>query len=127
MNTYRKLTNQELQNLLSPYGLKDTSKGITTPKNYLDYFKTYYPPSAFSALVSYHSEYNDNTYDNTVAYVAIYDEKGDELLPIKGKGKAARAEWSNMFNNTEDSNEPLEDRVILIKTPKLPDLYILEP
>ena len=50
-----------------------------------DFVAKHYPEGAFRVEIEPHSEYNDQTYDNYLQYIAVYDKDGNELHPFDGK------------------------------------------
>lgn len=127
---YRKLSAKDLNVLLEKLGFRLTHKDSEALGKIREYIQQYYPEGASSVLVSYNSEYNDNTYDVSVQYVAVYDKDQNELLPLKDKAREARSQWSNIFHCNDGGydgpREPVEDKVWLLNTNALPDLYVLE-
>jgi hypothetical protein len=122
---YRKLTESELKLL-----------GITTPsdtyKLHRDFAKKYYPSNATTMVLALDSEYNDNTYENTIKYVVVYDVDGNELPPLKATAKQCRDGWSELYipgtsNITgwgpHESREEMSDLIIQL-TNVLPELYV---
>lgn len=92
---------------------------------YRDFVKKYYPVSAVLAEVIVDSEYNDNTYDNQVQMVVVYDGNGDELVPNKSTAKECRAGMRHLGlpGDKYGSSEP-EESFFVSMNPKLPDLYV---
>ncbi len=128
---YRKLTQDEIKSLLTRFGSKLDKSNDNELSKYQGYAKKYYPSETVSFLVSYNSEYNDEGYDVSVQYVAAYDVNGNELLPLKDTAKEAREKWSDTFYRECTSNygsfqEPVDDLVINLVKPKLPELYVKE-
>ena len=128
MNTYRRAT---LQDLAKIGYVPNTEKYY----KHMAFAKKYYPPEATTMVIVVHSEYNDNTYDNSFQYIIVYDKDGNELPPLKKTAKECREQW-NIHNlpipNTRDghygaseSDEPLDDVVIPL-TIDVPEFYIKE-
>jgi hypothetical protein len=124
---YRRLTTEELKKL-----------GITSnfekTEVYRRFAKSYYPNTAHTMLLAINSEYNDNTYDNSVKYVVVYDKEGNEIPPNKKTATNCRDDWYNLpiphcsnydYQNGGESNEPIDDLVIQL-TDELPELYVKE-
>jgi hypothetical protein len=122
---YRKLTESELKLL-----------GITTPsaayKLHRDFAKRYYPSNATTLVLALDSEYNDNTYNNTIKYVVVYDVDGNELPPLKATAKQCRDGWSKLDipgtseicgYGPHESREEMSDLIIQL-TNELPELYV---
>ena len=122
---YRKLTSSELKLL-----------GITAPsaayKLHIDFAKKYYPSNATTMVLALDSEYNDNTYENTIKYVVVYDVDGNELPPLKATAKQCRDGWielnipgtSNIDGySPNESHDEMSDLIIQL-TNVLPELYV---
>jgi hypothetical protein len=122
---YKKLTESELKLL-----------GITAPsaayKLHIDFAKKYYPSNATTMVLALHSEYNDNTYENTIKYAVVYDVDGNELPPLKATAKQCRDEWiqlnipgtSNICGySPNESHDEMSDLIIQL-TNVLPELYM---
>lgn len=120
---YRKLTNSELEQL----GIKTSNLKKYDP--FISFAKQYYPANAHSMLIVYRSEYNDETYNNSLKYIVVYDENGNELPPIKNTARRCRAEWENLpmvSNNSHgQTDEPMDDVIIHLKSPPV-ELYVKE-
>jgi hypothetical protein len=80
------------------------------------------------------SEYNDSTYDNTIKYVIVYDDNGNELPPLKNTAKECRTGWATLpipgtnvghYSGGLESDEHLEDVIIRLNN-VMPDLYVKE-
>lgn len=116
---FRKLTSAELEVF-----------GIVIPttkyKAHVAFAKKYYPPEATSLVMCINSEYNDNTYDNNLAYIIVYDKNGNELPPLKTTAKECREKWFDLpvpgMSKYGSSEEPVEN--VSIPLVELPDLYI---
>jgi hypothetical protein len=122
MENYRKLTEQEL----SKFGIKtfvnDSSSKLHN--SYREFVKRYYPANADLIEVIVHSEYNDNTYDNGVQMVVVYDSNGDEITPNKKTASECRQNMASIgIGNNYSTNEPIESFFIHM-TPKVPQLYV---
>lgn len=119
----RKLNKEEIRSLYN------TLAGHFSPPTELQVavqkmVKKYYPDTAVSAVVTVHSEYNDQGYDNHASYVGIYDATGKELLPIDNEAaKAARGGWHDLPVPSE-SDEQLGDISLFLSTQPLPALYV---
>jgi hypothetical protein len=122
---YKKLTESELKLL-----------GITTPsaayKLHRDFAKRYYPSNATTMVLALDSEYNDNTYENNIKYVVVYDVDGNELPPLKATAKQCRDGWielnipgtSNICGySPNESRDEMSDLIIQL-TNVLPELYV---
>ena len=118
---YRKITKAELQAL-----------GFVFPaekyKQHVAFARQYYPGTATSMVMVMNSEYNDQSYENSLQYILVYDKNGDELLPYKDLAKNCRSAWMDLpipgvdkYNN--ESNEQLDDIVIPLSV-GIPELYI---
>lgn len=120
---YRKLTAAELDAL----GIKTSNNKKYSP--FIEYAQKYYPNNAYVVLVKYRSEYNDNTYDNSIKYIVVYDTNGEEVTPIKSTASEAREQWDSLpvcptgkcYLETE---LPMDDLIIYLKQPV--DLYVKE-
>ncbi len=124
---YIKLTDESLRDIFNLLSAKFSKRPNDKIKFYLDYVTQYYPKTACSLVVSYNSEYNDNTYDFSVQYVGVYDENGNELLPLKNKAKEARSEWHTFdCPPGEFDEEANKDLVVYLKDVRIPDLYFGE-
>lgn len=123
---YKKLTESELKLL-----------GITTTpsaayKLHRDFAKRYYPSNATTMVLALHSEYNDNTYDNNIKYVVVFDVDGNELPPLKATAKQCRDGWSELDipgtsnicgYSAHESREEMSDLIVSL-TNELPELYV---
>jgi len=122
---YRKLTSSELKLL-----------GITAPsaayKLHIDFAKKYYPSNATTMVLALDSEYNDNTYENTIKYVVVYDVDGNELPPLKATAKQCRDGWIELNIpgtsfihgwGPHESHDEMSDLIIQL-TNVLPELYV---
>ena len=125
---YKKLTESELKLL-----------GITAPsaayKLHIDFAKKYYPSNATTMVLALDSEYNDNTYENTIKYVVVYDVDGNELPPLKATAKQCRDGWIELnipgtsvicgYSETggRESLDQMSDLIIQL-TNVLPELYV---
>jgi len=124
--SYRQLTKEELKSVFAILQASFSKSDGEHQNAYRDFVKKYYPASASYALVNIDSEYNDNTYDNSISYVAVFDENGDEILPLKATADEARRQWRSLPCPTE-SLEPVEDKIVVpVKNTELPKLYIKE-
>lgn len=118
-NNYRKLTPQELKLLGFVFS---TDKY----KEHIDFARQYYPKEATSLVLVINSEYNDSAYNNTIAYVIVYNKQGDELPPLKETAKECRKKWFELsIPGTRESNEHIDDIVISLSN-IVPELYIKE-
>lgn len=118
---YRKVTKQELEAL-----------GFVFPtnkyKDHIEFARKYYPKEATSLVIGVSSEYNDNTYDNRLSYIVVYNKDGNELPPLKETAKECRQSWFDlsipgMGSYGYESPEPVDDIVIPL-TDSIPELYI---
>lgn len=125
-NTYRKLTESEMRGLYTLLQAKYSGKAKYRESEYQSYAKKYFPPEAAILVIGVRSEYNDNTYDNTVAYVQVLNAEGREIVPLAGKERDARKEDLRLPFDQYETNEPIEDVVIQLTDLKLEDLYIKE-
>jgi hypothetical protein len=125
MEKYRKLTETEL----TTYGI---TKTLAVSKSdlhtsYRNFVKKYYDGSAVLVEVVVHSEFNDNTYDNDVRMVVVYDAFGDEVVPRKDTAKQCRAEMVSLRlgggPESYESREPAESFFVQMN-PTLPELYV---
>lgn len=78
-----------------------------------------------SVLLSIASEYNDNTYDNELAGVYVYDSKNNEMGLSMDDRSRFIIEAKKSVGYIEESQEELEDIVIYISK-ELPEVYIKE-
>ncbi len=127
--SYRKLKAEEVKELLGRFGAS-INKSKSDLAEIREYIKNYYPSTATTVLVQYNSEYNDEGYDVSVQYVAVYDREQQELLPLKDKAREARDKWAEVFftesNDGCGFRDPVEDKVYLLNEAGLPELYIKE-
>lgn len=120
---FKLLTQKDLETLGIKAQLdKQTSDSYS---RYRDFVRTYYPHNAALAEVMVDSEYNDNTYDNQIQMLVVYDETGDELVPNKDTARKCREEMRmlGMPGGKYDSSEP-EESFFVQMDPKFPDLYV---
>lgn len=115
MPTYRKLNLEELKQYGISVGGLEAGR---LKKIYGDYFNGEIKP--IKALLVVNSEYNDEGYENQVRRIVFYDKNDNELLPVKSK---SRAFYTLNFDMLENSEEPIEDKIVFLETP---DLYVLE-
>lgn len=117
------MTEKELETL----GIKAqvNKQNSDSYNHYRNFAKTYYPSSAALVEVIVDSEYNDNTYDNEIQMVVVYDGNGDELVPNKSTAKQCRADMRllGMPGGRYDSRDP-EESFFVQMDPKFPDLYV---
>lgn len=122
---YRKVTKRELEAL-----------GFAFPtdryKEHVAFARKYYPKEATSLLLVINSEYNDNTYDNRLTCVIVYNKDGNELLPLRETAMECRRNWFNLsipgmqnHGYGYESQEQIEDIVIPLSD-SIPELYIKE-
>lgn len=120
---YRKVTRQELEAL-----------GFLFPtykyKEHIAFARKYYPKEATSLVLVINSEYNDNTYDNRLSYVIVYNKDGNELPPLKETAKECRQKWfelafPGMGKYGYESQDQIDDIVIPLLD-HVPELYIKE-
>lgn len=129
MNTYRKLTEDELRVLYTLLqakfsGKNDTSRSYTS---YQVYAKKYFPAEAAVMVIGISSEYNDETYNNRAAYVQVLDKSGKEILPLNGKEREARKEGLKLdIGDKYETDEQIEDIVVSLSSFKLEDLFMRE-
>lgn len=124
MNTkenYRLITRQELEAI-----------GFVFPtdkyKEHIKFARKYYPSEATSMVLAINSEYNDNTYNNSLAYVVVYDKNGNELVPLKETAKECRQNWYDLpipgvIDSYNETGEKMDDVVISLLN-DVPELYI---
>jgi hypothetical protein len=122
---YRKLTGPELEALRCSLN-SNSGKTNKHEAEYRQFVRANYPGNA--ALVQFHinSEYNDNTYDNTVQYVEVRDANGSIVNPIDTA--AAVKAMRNLscpieYETQEQVDEPV---VICASNMKVPDIYVKE-
>ena len=123
MDKYRKVTQQELE----LFGFKLPKTNEVQYKNTIDFIKKHYPSTAQSIRFVINSEYNDNTYDNTLKYIVVYNKNGDELLPNKATATECRNKWWELEypgSNNYESNDVIEDIILPLSISSIPDLYI---
>lgn len=122
--TYRKLTEHELNVL----GINRAVVEQKTPshKQFRDFVKLYYPKEAALAEVVLSSEYNDNTYDNRIQMVVVYNGAGDELTPNKDKARECRTNMRMLDMGGNYSTNEQVDSFFVQMNPKFPDLYVKE-
>jgi hypothetical protein len=85
----------------------------------LNWVKKYYPfydASVSSAYIMFNSEYNDETYDNTVTTILVFDKNGNEITPTKGNSIKARENlpefWDYLSDDGCGTEEYLENFVV---------------
>lgn len=76
------------------------------------FVKAHYPATAFYAVVKFDSEYNDETYDNRVQCLAVYDTNKEEVLPLKACTDKIMELLSGI--SCGDSMEEREDLVVIL-------------
>lgn len=81
--------------------------------------------NAAYGVVVFNSEYNDEGYDCTTKSVIVFDEKDNELVPIKGKEFEARENVPEFHNNQDYIEEPLDNMVVSLNV-TFPELYVKE-
>jgi len=129
VSTYRRATLEDLAKIGYVPNIKKYNKHIA-------FASKYYPTEATTMVLHVHSEYNDNTYDNTFNYIVVYDKDCNELPPLKKTAKECRERWNidylpipntnNIdFLHTFESDEVMGDVVIPL-TSEVPELYIKE-
>lgn len=101
--------------------------------SHIEFARKYYPSNATTMVLVVHSEYNDNTYDNSIKYVLVYDKDCNELPPLKDTAKECRSRWDRQYlpiPGTQDngysrseSDEHMEDVIIPLGT-DLPEFYV---
>lgn len=124
MSEYRRATAEELAKIGYIPNQAKHGKHIT-------FAKKYYPPEATIMVMVVNSEYNDNTYNNEISYILVYDKDRNELTPIKSKAKECRENWYTLPipNTTSDgyggveSSDPLEEVVIPLNN-EIPEFYV---
>jgi hypothetical protein len=91
MNTYRKLTTDEL---------KTMGINLACPPEVKKWVTKYFPKTANRVQVLLNMEYNDEGYDFRGCTPIVFDAEGNELVPSKGKSIEARNESSNWYSET---------------------------
>lgn len=71
-----------------------------------------YPATAFYAVVKFDSEYNDETYNNRVKCLMVYDKNKDELLPKKACTEAIHDLLGEISVN--ETSEEKEEMVVIL-------------
>lgn len=104
---------------------KNASKSITRPlRTHVE--KYYDVTNASQVCVSYSSEYNDNNYNYTIAYIGVYDNNGNEILPKPETAKESRRLWQSIapyrVEGYSDTSET--DDVYFLKEVVIPDIYV---
>lgn len=130
MEKYRKLTEDELIELLADNGINVKTKD----KNqwyYERYVRAFYPSEVASLVIQYRSDYGDNGYNHEVVYVGAYDLAGNEILPLKGQERKARSKWKDNFPTPTSSDEYNSSKsewpdLVIRLTNKLPELFVRE-
>lgn len=125
---YRKLTTTELKAIVAQVSRVGNILP-TTLKYYQEYVHKYFPPKAVAVAVVTQSEYNDETYDNRMAQIVVYDAQQNELAPLKATAKEARQVMFSMplpFESQTD--QPITDELyfLLNGQPTVPDVYVKE-
>lgn len=120
--SYRKMSRVELEelyrNLRGYFDNQDKYAGVVAVVN--KYFK-----NPCTILLSIDSEYNDNTYDNELAGVYVYDSKNVEMgLAMEERSKFI-IEAKGSIGYIEESQDTLDDIVIYVSK-DLPDVYLKE-
>jgi hypothetical protein len=116
---YKKLTKAELRS----YGIDLSEAKTESDICLIKFVKQYYPTSASIIEVVVDSEYNDESYDNTLKYVVVYDKNGDELVPLKESREKCREALSNIYLDESNSNECVSSYFIRMNG-EIPDLYV---
>lgn len=124
---YRKLENSEIEAMLG-FKIQDVSKRYVSV---ITHVARYYPKGAVRAVVQFASEYNDENYKAHIAYLAVFDTNGNEILPIPSTARKCRAEWNELsipnVTNRELSEPPDDnDLVIPLVGTGLPELFVKE-
>lgn len=121
---YRKLDQAELKKLwenLSGFFAKDEYRYT----NLIKLVEKHFPVGAATILISVSSEYNDETYDNSINSVSVYD-KDDMEIPLS---RINRDEFNksvlNLYLITDGTDDSMKDIVIYINK-QIPDIYIEE-
>ena len=123
-DTYRKLTEHELNVLGISRAVVEQK--IPSHDQFRKFVKTYYPKEAALTEVILSSEYNDNTYDNRIQMVVVYNGAGDELTPNKDVARECRSQMRNLeMDGNYSTNDPMESFFVQMN-PKFPDLYVKE-
>ena len=91
--------------------------------NFIQFANRYYKGAATATIVV-NSEYNDNTYDNTVGYVEVCDANGNLLKPIEGKREEARTAMKNLSLSDYETDDVIDDITIYLTTQPIPILYM---
>lgn len=118
--SFRQLTPDEINKL---FNLKLES---ARNKPYVDWAKKYFPPNVTSILVGVNSEYNDETYDNSISYIICYDKSKNEVSPLKGKEIEARKAYSNFYienNHGNGATDCMEDFVVYVNVDSM-ELFV---
>ena len=124
MSEYRRATAEDLAKIGYVPNINKYSQHIA-------FAKKYYPPEATTMVMVVNSEYNDNTYDNELSYILVYDKDRNELTPIKSKANECRGNWYTLpIPNTTsggygsaESSDPLEEVVIPLNN-EIPEFYV---
>lgn len=126
MSKYRKATLEELFSI-------GYVPNKTKYEKHIAFAQKYYPSNAATMVISIHSEYNDNTYDNSTRYVIVLDKDGNELPPLKATAKKCRDEWYSLpipvtrsgGYSTFETDEHMDDVVIPLNA-TIPEFYVKE-
>ncbi len=125
MPTYRRLPLSEIEQML---GIK-LSADNERFRAIREHVKRYYPAGAVKALAQMDSEYDDNRYSTAVQYLGVYDQQGNEILPLAKTARECRGQWRDLSIpglTNEDHDEPAEDVVIPLTGTWLPEMYVKE-
>lgn len=133
---FKKLTTKQIGELFNSIPFCDENYGY---QEILDFVKKYYPPEKpYKLVFCMDSEYNDNYYDTTLAYVAVYDRGNQEVLPLEEFQIEARVAAMGLFDylpikGTNGYNTYRNRVETFTKTPNIvlylkekPELYMVD-
>ena len=119
---------KKLNNALNAYfGENDDKINVSMKKLFLDFAKKYYPSHISYLALELAGEYNDSSYNCTLAYISAFDDSDNEVPILRGKEREARLKMREFAApvQTVDNVDELEVPIIInIKPEKLPELYI---
>lgn len=122
---YKKLSETELKelyvNLQGYFGvIQKHSKLVSIVNKYF--------PDAQSILIEVDSEYNDETYDNSVRSVWVYGAKDIEIPLSRSNRELFNEEIQRLPYNLvpENTNDPIDVSIVIYVNKTLPEIYIKE-
>lgn len=116
----KKLKSKEIDKILKEY---EESINVGKYKQLVSIVEEYFD-NPKTILLSFTSEYNDETYDNKLRYVSVYGADDVELgLTLENKKEFLdKCDYLD-FGKSINDDEPMEDIVIRLNF-QLPTLYV---